>query len=263
MAANGSNSPVPENGVPSWNDNQWASAAGDNEQTVQATEEQPEDPTTQPAPDGNNSDAAEDIDEDSEYNPEYDPESVPMTAEYNPEITIAAPTSVPVVEERSASAASSRPLKRPKTAGGFIAESSDDEDDAPPPTIQNLKPVPGDAQASRTQSPARNSEIPQTIAAPTSGQTIGDAASAAPKESVAVPPTAKSRLPTDIVGTLEDRIQEDPKGDIDAWLALVDELQRRHQIEDARKVYERFVEVFPQSVSQRKLCLLPVSVLIE
>lgn len=51
---------------------------------------------------------------------------------------------------------------------------------------------------------------------------------------------------------LEERVNNDPRGDMDAWLALIAETRRRNVIQDTRAVYERFLQVFPQSVSQRQ-----------
>lgn len=54
----------------------------------------------------------------------------------------------------------------------------------------------------------------------------------------------KARLPQDTTGLLEDRIKEDPRGDMDAWLALISEHRKRNKIDDARAVYERFFSCF-------------------
>lgn len=59
----------------------------------------------------------------------------------------------------------------------------------------------------------------------------------------------RTRLPHDRVGILEDRIQEDPRGDTDAWMELINEHRNRNKIESAREVYERFFKVFPSAVS--------------
>lgn len=61
--------------------------------------------------------------------------------------------------------------------------------------------------------------------------------------------TSRGRLPHDRVGILEDRIQEDPRGDIPAWLELINEHRSRNRIDNAREVYERFLKVFPFAVS--------------
>ncbi|KAF2747568.1 Suf-domain-containing protein [Sporormia fimetaria CBS 119925] len=65
-------------------------------------------------------------------------------------------------------------------------------------------------------------------------------------------PTAapSTRLPQDRVGILEDRIAEDPRGDIEAWLTLVDELRKRHKIDEVRSLYDRFFKVFPTAAEQ-------------
>ncbi|KAI9738217.1 MAG: mRNA 3'-end-processing protein rna14 [Cirrosporium novae-zelandiae] len=65
---------------------------------------------------------------------------------------------------------------------------------------------------------------------------------------IATLPTA--RLPHDRIGILEDRIKEDPRGDMDAWLDLISEHQRRNKLDDARSVYDRFFEVFPTAAEQ-------------
>ncbi|KAL9030316.1 MAG: hypothetical protein Q9196_001544 [Gyalolechia fulgens] len=57
--------------------------------------------------------------------------------------------------------------------------------------------------------------------------------------------TPKARLPHDRIGILEDRIQEDPRGDMDAWLSLIDEFRKRGKLDEARATYERFFVVFP------------------
>lgn len=72
-------------------------------------------------------------------------------------------------------------------------------------------------------------------------------AEALPASATAAP---KARLPHDRIGILEDRIQADPRGDLDAWLTLISEHRQRGKLNDARKVYERFFEVFPSAVRQ-------------
>jgi hypothetical protein len=72
-----------------------------------------------------------------------------------------------------------------------------------------------------------------------------------------VPPSAalpKARLPQDRIGILDDRIAEDPRGDIEAWLSLIDEYRRRHKYDDARDVIERFLKTFPTAVSNIGYC---------
>lgn len=69
------------------------------------------------------------------------------------------------------------------------------------------------------------------------------------------PSTSKGRLPHDRIGILEDRIQEDPRGDIPAWLELINEHRSRNRIDNARDVYERFLTVFPFAVSHPRQSL--------
>ena len=68
------------------------------------------------------------------------------------------------------------------------------------------------------------------------------------------------RLPHDKVGQLEDRIKEDPKADVDAWKSLIAHYREKDQIDNVRKVYWRFLEIFPSAVSflivlRASLCL--------
>jgi cleavage stimulation factor subunit 3 len=63
----------------------------------------------------------------------------------------------------------------------------------------------------------------------------------------------KKRLPQDVVGQYEDRIADDPKGDVDAWLGLIEEYKRKGKHDDARAAYERFFVVFPTAVSKTYL----------
>lgn len=67
------------------------------------------------------------------------------------------------------------------------------------------------------------------------------------------PSASRARLPHDRVGILQDRIDEDPKGDIAAWLELIAEHRSRNRLDSAREVYERFLKVFPMAVG----CLQP------
>jgi len=59
----------------------------------------------------------------------------------------------------------------------------------------------------------------------------------------------RSRLPHDRVGILQDRVDEDPRGDLSAWLELIAEHRGRNRLDSAREVYEQFLKVFPMAVS--------------
>ena len=69
---------------------------------------------------------------------------------------------------------------------------------------------------------------------------------------------SRVRLPHDKIGILEDRIKEDPQGDLEAWLNLISEHRRRGKIEDARNAYERLLSVFPFAVSHHDFCYLTI-----
>jgi hypothetical protein len=56
------------------------------------------------------------------------------------------------------------------------------------------------------------------------------------------------RLAHDRVGQLEDRIKDDPKADTDAWMSLIAYYKEKDQPDNVRKVYERFLAVFPSAV---------------
>lgn len=88
--------------------------------------------------------------------------------------------------------------------------------------------------------------VEQSAPAPAPEQHTKQKAESAPVTATAVP---KARLPHDRIGILEDRIQADPRGDHDAWLSLISEHRQRGKLADARKVYERFFEIFPAAVS--------------
>lgn len=59
----------------------------------------------------------------------------------------------------------------------------------------------------------------------------------------------KARLAHDTIGILEDRIKEDPRGDMDAWLSLLGELRSRNKKDEVRRVYKDFFKEFPLVVS--------------
>lgn len=150
---------------------------------------------------------------------DYDPESV----------TIGSPAQVP---EKAASATpSQRPASKPKMSGGFLVEASDDEDEEP----ANDAPTAADA-------PSQNLPGPSTVS--TEANTPAAAAVPAPVVSSTVTPAMTSLDP---VALFEARVKEDPRGDMDAWLNLIAEYRRSSRLDQARNVYNRFVEVFPQA----------------
>lgn len=60
---------------------------------------------------------------------------------------------------------------------------------------------------------------------------------------------SKGRMAHDRVGILQDRVDEDPRGDLSAWLELIAEHRARNRLDSAREAYERFLKEFPMAVS--------------
>ncbi|OAA49650.1 CFIA complex component Rna14 [Metarhizium rileyi] len=120
--------------------------------------------------------------------------------------------------------ASQRLANKPKTSGGFLVEASDDEEDdnrnGPSSGAQNF------ATASVNPSSNGTTPIPNTDALPTASLGL-----------VGLNP----------VVLLEARIQEDPRGDMDAWLNLMADHKRRGRLDELRLLYNRFLDVFPQA----------------
>ncbi|KAK5685897.1 mRNA 3'-end-processing protein rna14 [Elasticomyces elasticus] len=97
----------------------------------------------------------------------------------------------------------------------LITQQQNDDEGKPPPTISTTQPP--------------------TVAPTPQPQANGDA----------VPPTPTSqRLPHDKVGRLEDRIKEDPKSDVEAWWELIGHYRDKDQLDNARSVYARMLEVW-------------------
>lgn len=169
--------------------------------------------------------------------------------------------------------------QKPKTIGGFIEEDDDDESGeennvshgtngavsvaSPIPQQQSVTHTPAQANV-HIYNPPKDSGTPDVVAngaadpvsnlpAPSSlshnGALPVEAKPNAPLTTAqaAVP---KPRLPQDRVGQLEDRVKDDPKGDINAWMELIAHHRSKNRLDDARKVYERFLEVFPTAVSR-------------
>jgi cleavage stimulation factor subunit 3 len=139
----------------------------------------------------------------------------------------------------SALATSNESRMSRKTIGGFLADDSDDEESNDPPKVSisgrdnmNIARPSGD----------RNYRVAQSVPV----QELTPLPSGPPEAGTNVP---KARLPHDRVGILEDRIKEDPRGDLDAWLSLISEHRKRNKLDDARAVYERLFKVFPSAVS--------------
>lgn len=90
-------------------------------------------------------------------------------------------------------------------------------------------------------------------------RSISQSASGSIPTTPTVPTPSRGRLPHDRVGILEDRIQADPRGDVEAWLELMNEHRSRNKIDNAREVYERFFKVFPGAVRIQQILSLSLA----
>ncbi|RAL59998.1 hypothetical protein DID88_000624 [Monilinia fructigena] len=189
---------------------------------------------------------------------DYDPSSV---------------TSLPaVVTEQDRSRPSSQTsVRKPKTVGGFIADDSDEENDESTPLNTGHLQLPASDNPKRSPSPLQNSIVqsevpikmenqvdpkaealssipnsinPSNVGTPIEQKPVQVPISVGTEQNISVP---RARLPHDKIGMLEDRIKEDPRGDMEAWLSLIGEHRKRNKLDDARAVYERFLKVFPHA----------------
>jgi cleavage stimulation factor subunit 3 len=99
-------------------------------------------------------------------------------------------------------------------------------------------PTGADAPRAATATPAQIAPDTPTQASPPRSHVNGAVAADLPK----------SRLAHDVVGILEDRVKDDPRGDGAAYLELIDEFKSRNKQEDVRRVYEQYLTVFPLAV---------------
>jgi cleavage stimulation factor subunit 3 len=146
--------------------------------------------------------------------------------------------------------------KPPKSAGGFLVEESDDEDDTSTPVANAPKArgvsVRGASSTAQASQPAQAAGGVPSIVSPASqvNTVVPTATETVPTgTSISTLSAARARLSNDPVKILEDNISEDPRGAMDSWLALMAEHRRRNKTTEARKVYERFLKIFPTSVS--------------
>jgi cleavage stimulation factor subunit 3 len=128
-------------------------------------------------------------------------------------------------------------------------------------SVHTLLPVMASFQDFSNNSPSRPSSAVPPNGGSFTGQNLynvytsqagylNDSSAPTPTSATHIGPAAtKGRLPHDLVGLLEDRIRDDPRGDISAWLELINEHRSRNRIDSAREVFERFLKVFPAAVS--------------
>ncbi|CDK24400.1 unnamed protein product [Kuraishia capsulata CBS 1993] len=61
--------------------------------------------------------------------------------------------------------------------------------------------------------------------------------------------TKRKRLAQDIIGQLEDELQDDNLN-MTIWMKLIEEVSKKDKAEDVRNVYERFLSLFPNAGAQ-------------
>ena len=168
--------------------------------------------------------------------------SLSLASDQEVEITTEAPpSSMPESEQ----------ITRSRAIGGFIADDLEEGKEIP---VTHIAPdaVPYLPMAT-TQDVARS--IQHAPAVP-----LIPAVKLTPATVLAVPVSAhsvtapKARLPYDTTGLLEDRIKEDSRGDLEAWLSLISGHKRLNKLGEARVVYERFFRIFPTAVSLLPIC---------
>lgn len=178
--------------------------------------------------------SGESADNGTEDGGDYDPEYVPVE-------TVLPDSPVP---EDAASAApavlSQRPTPKPKMSGGFLVEASDDEEDD---EGDNSGPAEPSVSQSQVDQPT---EIKANVPVLPVSTNVPSIVTATPMASL------------DPVTLFEARIKEDPRGDMDAWVNLIAEHRRNNRLDDVRKIYNQFLENFPQSVSLRGLTGRPL-----
>src|SRR4029079_10781747 len=102
--------------------------------------------------------------------------------------------------------------------------------------------------AANTGTPSNASPAPQvnkTVDAPT--QSTGNVPTG-PYPAAEASPKPGAPAPTDRIDFLETRVTDDPRGAMDEWLELFKDDRNRGDIDNLRKAYKRFVDVFPQAV---------------
>lgn len=223
--------------------------------------------------------AIEGQEEEEEDDEDYDPSSFmpdqpqpsatpqPAAVQSQPPSQIASRTASPKSETTA--------TQKPKTIGGFIEEDDDEDEEeqehgtgtngslAQTPVLQqqqNVQAVYNPPPTDLLEQDHAPSAIP-TRGAPVQGQALPQSSAPVPSAQISSSSAAlsKPRLPQDRVGQLEDRIADDPKGDVDAWLDLIALHRSKNKLDDARNVYDRFFEVFPTAVSSTFCILLSLS----
>ncbi|KAI6777943.1 mRNA 3'-end-processing protein-like protein [Emericellopsis cladophorae] len=216
----------------SWGEEGFEGANGD---PTQHSEQNIEDTAQDPHAPG-------DADDDgSDDGGDYDPESV----SFDPSNQVPEQAAFAVPEPAPAPS-------KPKMTGGFIVEASDDEDEEEDEAEEKKDDQAQEQEQGQAQEQQQQAPIP-----PATEEKAGEPAEAA-RSASAVPSTTDAvaaqapppppHIPgIDPVQLLEARVNEDPRGDTDAWLELMAEYTRRENYEALRAAYDRCVNVFPQA----------------
>jgi hypothetical protein len=231
-------------------------------------------------------DMEHDEEEEEEDDEDYDPSSFmpnqpepPAAVQSESSVTLqpAVVDSQPPSQIPSRTASSMSGVQKPKTIGGFIEEEDDDDDDDEEDEDDDSQEQEQDTgtNAHSVDNPPekeQDQEHAPPAAISTPGVAVAPAPASAPVQALPQPNApvtlpassssaaaslSKPRLPQDRIGQLEDRIADDPKGDVDAWLDLISLHRSKNKLDDARNVYDRFFELFPTAVSAHAIaCFL-------
>ncbi|KAJ2899933.1 uncharacterized protein MKZ38_002732 [Zalerion maritima] len=189
-------------------------------------------------------------DDGAEDGAEYDPESIESMDTHH---VISPPAPAPAPLGLS---------KMSKTVSGFVVDSSDDEEGedededelssapiqgAPSGAPQEIVPHSrSPVQASHKAGSAVPVETEHAELAASSSSSSDEVPSGSAAFGGQAPPPMPTFQP-DMVAVLEQRVKNDPRGDMDAWLDLMKEHRYRSRIDELRNVYTRFLETFPHA----------------
>jgi cleavage stimulation factor subunit 3 len=146
--------------------------------------------------------------------------------------------------------------KKPRAVGGFLVGDSDSEEDGEPPAPAARAIPAAKSRASIPPSPLQNT-VTLNPAGGSASNTPAIQANGplrvptADNVSATVVAGAASRpsLPYDKIKHYEDRVRDDPRGAVTEWLSLMAEHRARNNFAEARQVFDRFLALFPQAVS--------------
>ncbi len=124
------------------------------------------------------------------------------------------------------------PAKKPKAVGGFI--DSDSEDESGPAAND------GDGDEYDPAQLTADNYNPPLLMNNGDGHPQQPPAANAPR-----PPPPGPR--PDHISVLEARIADDPRGAVDSWLELISDHRQNNRFDEARSVFTRFLDVFPEA----------------